>query len=76
MTRLEFSDSVVIDRGREEIYALVSDVTRMGQEPAVPRVLVGRSRRGSGDRISYGLHCLTGHFVDPAARGWCPVSSY
>lgn len=31
MTPLEFSDSVVIDKGREEIYALVSDVTRMGQ---------------------------------------------
>ncbi|CDO11121.1 polyketide cyclase/dehydrase and lipid transport [Mycolicibacterium cosmeticum] len=31
VTVLEFSDSILIGRGRDEIYALVSDVTRMGE---------------------------------------------
>lgn len=30
MTILEFSDSVLIERTPDEVYALVSDVTRMG----------------------------------------------
>jgi Polyketide cyclase / dehydrase and lipid transport len=31
MTDLEFSDSVLVNRSPDEVYALVSDVTRMGQ---------------------------------------------
>lgn len=31
MTDLEFSDSVVVERTPEDLYALVSDITRMGE---------------------------------------------
>ena len=31
MTILEFSDSVLIERTPAEVYAMVSDVTRMGE---------------------------------------------